>query len=369
MRRTTLILLWLLAALAAQSQVVLNLQLPPMGLTIKPQLWNLSLVNTSPRDMLVRIEMVMTEMSTNQRVLTGTSNLVQLPKGIKQLQLQDLSPITYNSGSPGYAIDPSPAGFLPTGVFNICYTVLKVESDYVDRLGEECETIEIEPISPPQLMIPMDEEQVEITRPFFAWIPPSPFNSLNGLLYDWVLVEVQPTQSPADALQQNIPVLSRQNIAYTNFQYPLSSPELDTSRRYAWRITAKNNLLPIANSEVWSFKVRRFETDTAVHTEAGYFAKLQREENASFTICTGILRFEFNNEVNSSQVQLQLFDISSAGRRVINLGAQNQLIRMGQNFVQVDLRGIAGMANKHQYLLEVTDARGGKGYLKFEYRE
>ncbi|WP_315819556.1 hypothetical protein [Paraflavitalea speifideaquila] len=75
-------------------------------------------------------------------------------------------PITYNPGSAGYAVDPSPEGFLPIGLFNICYTAIRIESDAVDRLGEECETIEIEPVSPPQLMIPMDEEQVTITRPF-----------------------------------------------------------------------------------------------------------------------------------------------------------------------------------------------------------
>ncbi|WP_315814258.1 hypothetical protein [Paraflavitalea speifideaquila] len=82
------------------------------------------------------------------------------------------------------------------------------------------------------------------------------------MLYDWTLVEVQATQSPADAIQQNVPLLSRQNISFTNFQYPLSAPELDSSKLYAWRITARNNLAPIGNSEVWSFRVRQYAPDT-----------------------------------------------------------------------------------------------------------
>ena len=355
--------------LSAHTQVVLNLQLPPLGLTIKPQLWNLSLINTSAQEMQVRIEMVMTDVRNNQRVLTGTSKLILLPKGIKQVQLNDVLPIVYNSGSPGYAVDPSPEGFLPIGLFNICYTAIKVENDAVDRLGEECETIEIEPISPPQLMIPLDEEQVEITRPFFAWIPPSPFNSLNSLLYDWVLVEVQATQSPADALQQNVPLLSRQNLSFTSFQYPLSSPELDSSKLYAWRITAKNNLAPIGNSEVWSFRVRKNQPDTVIGIGTGYFAKLHREEDAAFTISTGVLRFEYMNELNSPAVNLRQFDISSANRKAIALDSTAQRVRMGQNFIQVDLRETSGMVNKHMYLLEVENVRGEKGYLKFEYRK
>ncbi|WP_276482889.1 hypothetical protein [Paraflavitalea pollutisoli] len=369
MRRTTLLICWLLAAQLLHSQVVVNLQLPPLGLTIKPQLWNLSLVNTSAQTMLVRVEMVMTEVHTNQRVLTGTSQAVPLPKGIKLLQAQDLGTITYNMGSPGYTIDPSPAGFLPTGVFRICYTILKIESDYADRLGEECETIEVEPISPPQLVMPLDEEAVDITRPFFAWVPPAPFNTLNGLLYDWVLVEVQSTQSPADAIQQNIPLLSRQNIAYTNFQYPLASPELDSSKLYAWRITAKNNLLPIANSEVWTFRVRTLEVDTNRYVSPGSFAQLQRTEDAAFVICSGVLRFAFTNEVNSQQMSLRLFDISSANRKSIAIEAPATPIVAGQNLLQVDLRNSSGMVNRHIYLLEVTDAKGEKGFLRFEYRE
>jgi hypothetical protein len=356
-------------AWCAHAQVVLNLQLPPMGLTIKPQLWNLSLVNTSSQDMQVRIEMVMTDVNNNQRVLTGTSRVILLPKGIKQLQVNDVMPITYNSGSPGYAVDPSPQGFLPVGLFNICYTVIKLESDAADRLGEECETIEIEPISPPQLVMPLDEEPVDITRPFFAWIPPSPYNTLNSLLYDWILVEVQATQSPADAIQQNVPVLSRQNISFTNFQYPLASPELDSSKLYAWRITAKNNMSPIANSEVWSFRVRKFLPDSIPGTPAGVFARLGREEDAAFTVCTGVLRFEYINELNSAAVNLRLYDISSPNRKQITLENTEKQVRLGQNFVQVDLRDHAGMVNKHMYLLEVENARKEKGYLRFEYRD
>ncbi|MBO9566687.1 MAG: hypothetical protein J7621_28195 [Niastella sp.] len=369
MRKIILSGFLLIVLQSLHAQVVLNLQLPPMGLTIKPQLWNLSLINTSPQDMQVRIELVMTDVRNNQRVLTGTSRVILLPKGIRQLQVNDVMPITYNSGSPGYVVDPSPQGFLPIGLFNICYTVIKLESDAADRLGEECETIEIEPISPPQLVMPLDQEQVDITRPFFAWIPPSPLNTLNGLLYDWTLVEVQPTQSPSDAIQQNVPVLQRQNISFTNFQYPLSSPELDSSKLYAWRITAKNNMAPIANSEVWSFRVRKYLPDTIPGMITGFFAKLKREEDAAFTICTGVLRFEYVNELNSGAVNLRLYDISSSKRKPIGLDSMAKQVRMGQNFVQVDLRETPGMVNKHMYLLEVLNARNEKGYLRFEFRE
>ncbi|WP_315819555.1 hypothetical protein [Paraflavitalea speifideaquila] len=81
MRKIFLFTALIALGLSGNTQVVLNLQLPPLGLTIKPQLWNLSLINTSQQDMQVRIEMIMTDVATNQRVLTGTSKLIHLPRG------------------------------------------------------------------------------------------------------------------------------------------------------------------------------------------------------------------------------------------------------------------------------------------------
>lgn len=360
----------LLMGVLAQAQVVINLQLPPLGLTIKPQLWNLSLVNTTPGDMEVRVEMVMTDVSNNQRVLTGTSRLFMLPRGARQLRVTDVMPVIYNPGSAGYAVDANPDGFLPVGLFSICYTVIRITGgDAVETLAETCETLEIEPLSPPQLIIPLDNESVDYTRPLFAWVPPAPLNSFYQLSYDWVLVEVQPTQTAADAIQQNIPVLTRQQIVYTSFQYPLASPELDTSKLYAWRVTAKSNTAVVANSEVWTFKVNKYEQGTYANTESGYFGKLSKTEDAAFILCSGVLRFEYLNDYNSNTVQLKLFDISSATRKELQLETPGKLINAGQNFVQLDLREQGGMVNQHMYLLELTDFKNEKWYLRFEYRK
>ena len=203
-KRIAFIIALFISALA-NGQVIVNLQLPPMGLSIKSQLWNLSLINTGTGDINVQVEMTMTDVSNNQRVLTGLSKNFVLPRGVKQVQATDVMPIIYTVGAPGYNLDGNPAGFLPIGIFNICYSIIKINNDGAERLGEECQTIEIEPLSPPQLVIPHDSEHVETTRPFFTWLPPSPYNLFNNLQYDWILVEVQPTQNAATALQQNIP--------------------------------------------------------------------------------------------------------------------------------------------------------------------
>lgn len=368
MKKTFLLSVGLLFALLVNAQVVLTLQLPPLGLTIRPQLWNLSMINTTDENLNLRIEMEMTDVSNGLLVLKGSSRMLVLPRGVKQVQVGDVVPITYTMGNPGYPVDANPDGFLPIGAFNICYSIIKLNSDAPEVLTEECVTLEVEPLSPPQLIIPLDSEHVAFTRPFFAWMPPAPFNSFSSMYFDWLLVEVQPTQSAADAIQQNVPVYTQQNVQFTAFQYPLNMPELDSSKLYAWRITAKNNISPVANSEIWTFRVRKYEDQPEPVMPPGYFARVHREENAAFTICNGILRFEFQQDQNSPSATINIFDISSNTRKKLALDSTDYSMQYGQNFVQIDLRETSGMVNDHMYLLEMITPKNERWYLRFQYR-
>jgi len=349
------------------TQVLVNIQLPAAGLTVKSQLWNLSLVNTSGQDINVQIEMTMTDLSNNQRALTGTSRIFILPKGVKQVRLSDVMPIAYTAGV-GYNVDPNPDGFLPIGVFNICYTTIKYVNDVSELLGEDCQTIEVEPISPPLLIMPPDSEYVDVGRPFFSWLPPSPFNLFNNLMYDWVLVEVQNTQSGADAIQQNIPVLTQQNILITSLQYPLGSPGLDSNKLYAWRVTAKNNNSAIASSETWTFRVKKLGLDTDTTKYTGFYAKLSRQEDGSFISCTGILRYMYRNELNDNNIKVNISDISNNTHKPLPLDSTEYIVKYGQNFMQLDLRE-TNLSDRHVYLLELVNAKAERWYLKFAYRK
>ena len=369
MKRALLILLLGGACMKASTQVLINLQLPPSGIMVKSQLWNLSLINTSNDVLNIQVEIVLTDVSNNQRVLAGTSRLFQLPKGIKQLQANDAMPIIYNVLNTGYGIDGSQDGFLPIGTFTVCFSVLRVTNDFSERLAEECETIDIEPVSPPFLIAPSDSEHVDLTHPFFTWIPPSPYNLFNNLLYDWVLVEVQSMQTGATAIQQNVPLLSQSNLAFTNFQYPLSQPDLDTSKLYAWQVTAKNNISPIAKSEIWTFRIRKLGTDTnTTPDKESFYAKLKKEEDASFVLCYGVLKYAYFNELNNGQVEINVFDISGPVRRQVFLDSAFYSVTPGQNFKYFDLRD-KGLIDKHTYRLELVAATGARWYLKFEFRK
>ena len=367
MKRKLLLAIVLMTGWRLHAQVVVTLQLPPLGLTVKPQLWNMSLVNTTGAPMTVQVQMIMTDVVTSATVLTGTTPVFLLNAGANNVTAGSVSPVTYSAGS-GYNIDPNPNGFLPVGAYNICYIVTKYTSDIQEQLAEDCIAAEVEPISPPQLMQPGDSDRVLFRRPFFTWLPPTPYNTFSNLLYDWILVEVQSTQSAADAIQQNIPVLVQPNIAYTSLQYPLAMPELDTGKVYAWRVTAKNNSSPIANSEVWSFRIQQTATDTFSAPNKGSYAEMRREQDASYFITGTILRFRYQHEMNSNTAHMELTDISTAGHQQVSLDSTELAVKYGANYIDFDIGSNASITDRHMYVLELTNAKGEHWFLKFEYR-
>jgi hypothetical protein len=215
--------------------------------------------------------------------------------------------------------------------------------------------------------MPSDSDYNDQVRPVFSWLPPSPPNQFSHLLYDLVLVEVQPEQTAADAIERNIPLLKQHHIAHTSFQYPVSSPALDSTKLYAWGVTAKNNLFPVASSEVWTFRLR--SRSAAIMPAPDHFVALKSREDASFIVCNGLLRYEYQNEINDSSVIVNIYDITGADHQKMRLRSSRYPVRFGQNLMQLDLLKQSRFTDQHVYLLELVNARNERSYIKFEYRK
>lgn len=351
-----------------RAQVVLNLQLPPAGLTVKSQLWNMAVINTVNQSIQAQVELSMINVSNNQTVLTATTRVLDFPKGLKQLHAGDVAPVTYNVLDPSFHVDASPEGFLPVGIFQLCYTVVRVDLEISERVAEECETVTIEPISPPQLVSPSDSEQVELVRPLFNWLPPAPFQLFNNLVYDFNLVEVQSLQTGAEAVQQNIPLETQSNLSVMNLQYPASLPELDTAKLYAWQITARSGGAEVARSEVWTFRVKKGVIDS-LKPGPVYYSKMRRENDAAYSVCNGILYYQYLNEVNDRQIPFKIIDISSVVPHELSLDSSLVDLHFGQYLGRMDFTNQNSLQDRHMYLLEFINSRREHWYLKFQYRK
>ena len=108
---------------ATHAQVSMTLQVPPTGVLLKNQLWNLVLVNVENRNLLVKLNLVLLDVQTNQPVITASSAPFSLSKGARQLQARDISPVQYAYSIPASRVDMDPNGMLPAGRYQACYTV------------------------------------------------------------------------------------------------------------------------------------------------------------------------------------------------------------------------------------------------------
>lgn len=367
MKKYILSILSVAAVWNLSAQVVLNLQLPPAGLTVKSQLWNLSVVNTGT-PIQAQVELSMVDVTNNQTVLTAVTRVLEFPKGMKLLRAGDVTPVTYNVMASGYAVDGSPEGFLPVGTFQLCYTIVRIDQEVSNRVAEQCETAVIEPLSPPQLVSPADSERVELDRPLFSWMPPSPVQLFTHLAYDFQLVEVMPLQTGAEAVQQNIPLASQSNLSVINLSYPPSLPALDTGKLYAWQITARSGGAEVARSDVWTFRVKK-NLPGPVKTGPVYYVKLKRENDAAWSVCYGILYYEYLNESNDRTIPFKVYDISSPGGRALTLDSTLIDLHFGQHLGSLDFSKSNVLQDKHIYLLELVNSRKEHWYLRFQYRK
>lgn len=351
-----IMLLWAgFFSMAITGQVVVNLQLPAAGLAIKSQLWNMTLSNTGTDPMSVKIAMIMTDVGTGQQVLSGSTGFFTLPPGNHFFQYGDVLPVNYVVLNSNYAVDASPDGFLPPGTYNICYEVLKLDEIAV-RLTEECADATVESLSPPYLTAPDDLAEIEETRPVFSWLPPAPAYLLNSLSYNFKLVEILLNQTSSDAVAQNFPLVTEQNLSASNLVFPASQVPLDTGKTYAWQVVANNNGQAVSASEIWTFKVSASATASSVKNNQPYF-KLKTTPASSYFICTGTLQLEYINELNDSTALVELYDESKDSRKKITLDDDVILLRHGQNLISIDLTNTAGIVQGHRYAVEITNSK------------
>ncbi|NML38398.1 hypothetical protein HHL17_14415 [Chitinophaga sp. G-6-1-13] len=361
MKRSLFLLLALGLSLRVAAQVSMTIQLPPAGVMLKAQLWNIVLVSASNASVNMRITMRLTDPQTNQPLLTGITRNILLNKGARQLQLQDFMPVQYEYLSP--AIDRSANGFLPSGNYMACYSMIVEGDKSGNQPGEDCIPFTIEPVSPPLLNTPANKSELETILPQFTWIPPAPLNLFSDLNYDLTLTEVYPGQSPEEAIQQNIAVYRAPALRNIFANYPSGGVQLDTGRQYAWSVTARNGRLFAAQTEVWTFRIKSLAKPG--NTPAGAYVQLKRELDGAVVKAGRMLSVSYTNETADSTLHYEIIPLE-AGQRAAAEGTLKA--ERGHNRFEVPLER-KGLSNGRLYLFRLLNSRGEYWQLKFIYNK
>ena len=343
-------------AAALQAQISMSLQVAPAGVVQKAQLWNMVLVNTSSTSVAVYINLSLLSISDNRPLMTATARSIVLNKGAKQIAAADIAPIQYNYLSSVFNIDRNPDGFLPIGNYKACYTVYKIGNEGNVPLAEDCIPVEVQPLSPPLLNTPADNDSIETPYPQFTWLPPVPLNLFSDLNYNLLLVEVLPGQTKGDAIQKNVPVYNA--YAQTPFNnYSASGKSLDTGKTYAWKVVARNADEPVAQTDIWTFKVGSIPATTKIPFDGSYIL-LQNDLKAVYNIIGDSIHVKYFSYEKTHAAPIVFAD--QGGQLIYQ---QTQQIKPGDNYFDLKLSRRLDMGEV--YLISITGLDNKKHAVRF----
>ncbi|MBN9383768.1 MAG: hypothetical protein J0H74_23630 [Chitinophagaceae bacterium] len=332
-------------------QLSVSLQGPPAGVIQQSGLWNMALINSGASTLEVTISLNLVDNSTNQPVLTATTQPVLLTRGVRQLKPMDISSVSYSYLSPAFARLGTGNGLLPVGNYRACYTFYTFHGERHMEvvLAEECIPVEVQPLSPPQLSLPADTAVVETPYPQFSWLPPVPMNLFSDLKYDLLVTEVQAGQTPQSAIQENLPIYSGLNLAQAFHSYAASYKGLDTGKVYAWRVVAKNGQAFAAQSEVWTFRLGKLPVPPLAPAN-GTYLELKGNSTAIGTgiLPNNILGLQYYSYDKTHETEIRLTDEKGA-----TLQTLRRTLQYGNNLIVVALGG--AFKPGATYFAEVSD--------------
>ena len=250
--RLLLFILFLLPAALLHAQFNIAI-LPTGGVYLRSQLWNVSVSNTSTATVQATLHLEMKDIGTRQTVLSAQSASFRVAPGVKKIQLSSIEPVVYSYG-PGVAADRSSNGVLPIGKYQVCYQLIWSYGENQTAAADDCDELEVEPLSPPLLTMPENDSVVARANPDFTWVPPAPMSMFGDLHYDVLISPVYEGQSITDAIQQNLPLQQAQGLKQPFLSYPLQGPQLEAGKRYVWQVIARDGVQYGAKSETWSFR-------------------------------------------------------------------------------------------------------------------
>ena len=253
----------LLLAINSHSQdVLINLYQPPPNQWNAVDIWNLTLTNISPESLKVYLYGTV-EAQNDGIIFEGTSAVFSLPANYSgRIDPRRLEPADIGYANSGYEEIVLRTGTMPEGIYTICITVKDAETH--EELGRGCIIQPIVQISPPELLNPEDESELDEPPPVFVWLPPMPLSGNFSVSYRLKIVELVDGQVPLEAMNANPAWFTEENIPSTSFHLTISAKTFELGKKYAWQVTAINEQTrkkdELGKSEVWSFSFRKEET-------------------------------------------------------------------------------------------------------------
>lgn len=351
----------LCVAIAGHSQVLLIPETQVSGVIIRKQLWSAVINNLSGSVKNTVLFVTITDRITSQVLLEATSNLIVLPPGIRRVSYNELAPLNYGVVTMGFSADRQFNQPLPVGEYLVCYRLFDNENKR-EVLVSECIKIAAEPLSPPLLIQPENKAVIMEPRPVLTWTPPAPVYMFNALSYDIIVSPLYDKQSPEEALQRNIPLMTTSS-ANNSIMYPSSYTNLEAGKTYAWQVVAKDAGRLGGKSEVWTFSVMP-DSVAAIITGTPYIS-LTREQAKVTVLHQGVFKAEYFNALADTTVIFELQKLTNnpvKGRQATRFELP---VKAGQNFLEYNLNGKVRLDEISVYEVKLINSAREEWIMRF----
>lgn len=341
----------------------IQLTAPASSQPMMNDLFKFEVINTGQQSRQVQIDATLT-LSNTSPVYSARYRVTELRPGMNMFSYSNLQLASESYGSVSQATTLKSSGLVAFGNYVICVTVS--DPSTTDVLANNCVEQQFGPNSPPELLSPENEAEVETKNPLLTWLPPSPIQPNENVTYELRLVEVLAGQSPADALNRNPLLLDQSNISMNSLQYPISAAPLAYDKQYAWQITAHNDNYNLGTTEAWRFRIRKEsqQKKDSDETDNGTYSRLRPSLDGSYSIVPETLRFVYNNAYTPGDLKYKISDLNGK-----DLTPKDVVLHAnsGENTFAIPLKKLSGFKSKNYYILEVYNAKNQRGVLMFKY--
>lgn len=321
----------------------------------------------------VRISNTGSMITTNLRIVVTEAKVgVVVTIDVPQFQLMSGTAIVppaafyhaaVNFGNNKMATIIRQSGYFPEGDYEYCFQLYEGAGHNGELLAEQCFNYELEPFTNMQLISPYDEDKICDKRPTFNWQPLIP--AVNGLRYRLLLAEVRNKQQPVEALRMNLAIINQRDIPMPMLLYPSIANELVEGKQYAWQVTAYQNDLILAQSEIWSFTVDCEKDTTTLPVEA--FRNIDDLTRGNFYIARGQLLFALQNNYAKANLTYSVRCLTEPDRKIRKLPVVS--LEKGYNQVSIDLTDNSSFKDGYYYIMDVKLPDGTSKQLRFIYKQ
>ena len=359
---TIVFLVLYFATFVCKAQVTMNLvPPPPIGVTLKNVLDPI-IINGQKGSYTVYIIGTVSDVN-GKELAEFRTNYFNLKTGLTNVNYTDIGLLYQNYMDVEFQSDYEKLKYFPIGNFTLCATLMQFETE--KALAQTCVNTRVLPLQPPRLVYPIDSSKIRIPDPIFSWLPVTgPGVSQSSIQYELTVSEILEGQSCEEAISSNPGLLIANNLSTTFYPYPSTALNtLNFGQQYAWQVKAYSGDYFLGQSEIWDFKL--VKDSVKLKPIDSSYALLKKNQEGGYCLANRYLNFEYRGVYNNEkELNFQIYDDHM---RVIKRPGKKYIKQHGINQYSIDLSDYKHVKKNNFYILQVSDEKGQKYYLRFKY--